>query len=346
MYKSASNAAHGARDGPSLGVTITTIILVVVAVGLASAAVLWGTYAAEKGVVSRISRTTTEGFSSSSTPDANGYDESTAPPMKPYAGFTSTPFRFGVALLPPDTTQEEHQFRLADDAKLMALRPYQRELDGVNEKHEYTLEIPDGRFEQLLESMMAKERQRASVEASITATAESKKQRKRGQPRWEDRVDASRHRGAGGVITDGWVFNPLHPARLPGEVRPMLRRHLEDTLNRAAQEKNVGVKGEDFEVTVMTVDRAETGVLVREEDDGGSRIFDRFRLSCRACFHRSGKSIGHCARFGADVDLERDVLVLTSARYLGVLPEHVAAKGTTASSMDTPDASALRIQVI
>lgn len=232
-----------------------------------------------------------------------------SPGVRAYNDFSSQ-FKYGVELLPEHVSLDDLRFRLADETKFMSVRPYRPHLDDTNHMFKYTIEITDGTFKQLLTEVQNIEKRRQQQSPPSTSSSSLPP------------PDYARSDGKAGTA---WVYNPIFPARLPNDVRFTLVEYYTYMVNAARKAHNV--TGKDFEITALSIDEAETGIRMTE--DNGMSIFDRFKMVFRACFHRPGKSIGHCARVYCLVDERMGLVKTFSMTYIGVLPEELAATKTT-----------------
>lgn len=181
-----------------------------------------------------------------------------------------------------------------DTAKLSAVRPYQDQ-DRVSDRYSYHIEISDKTFKALLDRMERRDK-------------ETEKER--------DEKEAN----------DVWTFENVPPHRVPSEVRFLLLDHYEKLINEVANDMRVQETPRlSFSLTVLLMQDAETGIRITEQS---ASIFDVFRVTCSACFHRNGKSIGHCVQLRASVDTETGSVKTLGTSYMGVLPESVAHKNS------------------
>jgi hypothetical protein len=224
--------------------------------------------------------------------------------IKPANASPNFPFDFGADLLTdsPGDSGGYYSGREDDEIKFEALRPYHDRVDKSNGNTSYTyyIEISDKLFEALLADMVRKDVDRVLVE----------KKRE---------IEGTEYR-----------FDEIHVGKLPHDVRFALMDHYALELNSESYHFNKVQKTRDnpFQLTVIVIESVKVGI---QETENEVSLFDRFRVEFKACFHRSGKSIGHCARFVSLVETrDTSAFVLTEkAEHIGVLPESLAAKNTT-----------------
>lgn len=101
---------------------------------------------------------------------------------------------------------------------------------------------------------------------------------------------------------------------VPEQAEFVLKQHYTRAFNAAAKE--VGQRGDGaFTVTMALVHAAYR------------RRSGWIRWEASLCFHRPGKSVGHCVRVSAFVDRSmRRVRPIGPGTHIGVLPEHLAAR--------------------
>lgn len=297
-------------DKCPLGTTLGVLLVLFFAATL----IVYVTHVMQKKCVARLSRGSRESF-------VNDYGENDSVMVRPANDvfMYKSSLGFGAELLPLKESGSDVQIRRIqnrDRVKFEALRPYIPHLDenrgsahdqidvsregdrgGALFRYTYHIEIPPRAFRCILEKISVKEE-----------------------------TDVHDERGL-------WEFQEIGVDRLPREVYYGCKEYYEKRLNDIALKcftaKIIGPaasydSNNPFKITVMAMDSAETGILVSGTE---MSIFDRFKLGFRACFHRSGKSVGHCARLTCQIDISgKEPIVYTdSVNYIGILPESFAA---------------------
>jgi hypothetical protein len=208
------------------------------------------------------------------------------------------------ANLDPAAASENSALR--DMVKLRAVRPYHVVTDAGKSGSDYAyhVEMNDNTFKAVLAHLYDtdKKKRRTASTASTDSTLAA------------------------------WNFETVSTSAVPSDVRFILIGFLQRELNGSARKidhPHADASGTDnpFVVTIMHVDAAKVGIKVSEDK---TSIFDQFHVECTACFHRSGKRFGHCARFECLVDTDTgQVEVSTPPIYAGVIPEDFAAADAT-----------------
>lgn len=105
----------------------------------------------------------------------------------------------------------------------------------------------------------------------------------------------------------------LNVADMPKHTTFLLREHFTRVVNAAGKENLRG--GPPFMVTMVHLHGAK-----------GNFPTGMTRVEATLCFHRSGKSVGHCVRADCFIDKDGERVKVGRCRHVGVLPEYMAQR--------------------
>ena len=301
--------AHVGMAKSAEGCSLATTLGVLLVLFFAATLIVFATQTVHKRCVKRLS-SEKEGF-------VDGYEAAHVRPANE-VGLGVPTHGFGAELLPlQETTGADVRVQHIQDhdmAKFGALRPYVPHTDenrgnalkgegAFFSSYTYHVEMPPRAFRNILERI---------VKSDAKKRKEEKEHTERSRTEWE--------------------YEDIHVDRLPREVRYVVKEYYADRVNETARrvrDAQQYTSENPFLVTVTVIDSAKTGIRVSEEEVS---IFDLFKLTTRLCFHRSGKSVGLCARIDCSVDVSGNEpwIVTESAEYIGVLPETFAAADVAA----------------
>jgi len=140
--------------------------------------------------------------------------------------------------------------------------------------------------------------------------------------------------------------HPVSQGRLPLHwLRDVIGREYLLRVNRGLRryetEKEKESGSEPFETALFHVERGY--LLLPDDATRANKTSFAYRVRATVCVHRSGKSVGLCARLVADVDPETREVTFRSADYVGDLPEFHAVSRVAPRAHDTSLVSLMHV---